>query len=443
MKIYLPPQVEKAVETLTHFGFEAFLAGGCVRDTLMGKVPVDWDIATSALPNEIKQSFSGFKCIDTGIKHGTITVHVDHMPIEITTYRVDGAYTDSRHPDHVRFTATIEEDLARRDFTMNALAYNPSCGLLDCYEGRKDIQLRRIRCVGNPDVRFQEDSLRILRALRFSSVLDFEIEPATAESIRRNRARLQCISAERINAEFTKLLCGAKAAEIIRTYPLEIQQFLPEIEPLLSLTTDSGQNVWEHTRKTVTAVEAVPLLRLAMLLHEIKEPFSDCSDSFAPDGKGAQFAEQALKKLRYDGSTVRTISELVKQHNLPLIPEEKQVLRYLNQFGEDFFCLLLKMREADLRAQVPVNQKEWNCLEKTKDILNDIIKTNHCYSLKDLQINGKELIQWGIPEGAAVGKRLSFLLDAVIDGKCPNVKAELMQYMSNHKGANGNGNGND
>ncbi|MCY1713204.1 CCA tRNA nucleotidyltransferase [Caproiciproducens galactitolivorans] len=439
MKINLPPQVEKAIETLNNSGFEAYVVGGCVRDTLMGKQPFDWDVTTSAMPEEIKNAFTGYKRIETGIKHGTITVLIGQMPIEVTAYRIDGEYSDSRHPDSVRFTRKLEEDLARRDFTMNALAYHPANGLIDCFEGLKDIKLRRIRCVGDPDLRFQEDGLRILRALRFSSVLDFEIEKETSESIHRNCGRLRLISAERINTEFTKLICGRNAEEILRDYRFTIEQFLPEIAPLAALQTESGQNVWEHTLRAITAAEAVPVLRLTMLLHEIGKPFYDNQNKANPDLKGAEIANQALKKLRYDGWTVRTISELVKRHNLPLIPEEKQILRYLNRFGAENFRLLLKVKEADAKAQLPVDSKTLEDLEKADRMLEYILKSGLCYSLKGLAVSGADLMKLGIPEGAEVGKTLTFLLNAVMDGKCPNEHSELIKYIKKEGTFNGNG----
>lgn len=436
MKIQLPPQVEKAIEILTRAGFEAYIVGGCVRDSIMGKKPFDWDITTSARPEEIKRAFTNYKCIETGIKHGTVTVHIDHMPIEVTAYRIDGEYTDSRHPDSVRFTRNLKEDLARRDFTMNALAYNPANGPVDCFEGLEDIKHRRIRCVGNPDLRFQEDGLRILRALRFSSVLGFEIERETSESIRRNCGRLRLISAERIQTEFTKLICGCGAEEILRNFRIVIEQFLPEIEPLATLQNSRGQNSWEHTLKAISAVEAAPVLRLTMLLHEISK-----AEHEYPDLKGTEMAGQALKKLRYDGGTVRTVSELVKKRNLPLLPEQKQILRYLNQLGADDFRLLLKVKEADTKAQLSVDSKALEELAEAEKILNDILQSGLCYSLKGLAINGADLIKLGIPEGAEIGKTLSFLLNAVMDGKCPNHNAELIKYTIQQKEGICNGNG--
>lgn len=436
MKIQLPPQVEKAIEILVRAGFEAYIVGGCVRDTIMGKKPFDWDVTTSARPEEIKKAFTNYKCIETGIKHGTLTVQIDHMPIEVTAYRIDGEYTDSRHPNSIRFTRNLKEDLARRDFTMNALAYNPANGLVDCFKGLEDIRHRRICCVGNPDLRFQEDGLRILRALRFSSVLGFEIERETSESIRRNRGRLRLISAERIHTEFTKLICGCGAEGILRDFRIAIEQFLPEIEHLPTLHNSCGQNIWEHTLKAISAVEAAPILRLTMLLHEISK-----TEHEYPDLKGAEMVEQALKRLRYDGGTVRTVSELVKQRNLPLPSEQKQILRYLNQLGADHFRLLLKVKEADAKARLPVDSKALEKLAETEKILDDILKSGLCYSIKGLAVNGVDLMKLGIPKGAEIGKTLSFLLNAVMDGKCPNQNSELIKYMIQQKEGICNGNG--
>jgi tRNA nucleotidyltransferase (CCA-adding enzyme) len=270
MKIKIPSQVDGVLKRLSENGREAYAVGGCVRDSLLGLTPNDWDVATSALPEETERIFADCRVIETGLKHGTVTILSGGMPIEVTTYRIDGAYSDGRHPDDVSFTRNLKDDLARRDFTVNALAYNPESGLADCFGGRQDLADGIIRCVGDADIRFREDGLRILRALRFSSVLGFSIESRTAESALRNRDLLDRIAGERIQAEFTKLLCGRGAAEVLRKFREIIAQFIPEIRPSFGFDQHNphhSYDVWEHVLHSVNAVTPEPVLRLTMFLH--------------------------------------------------------------------------------------------------------------------------------------------------------------------------------
>ncbi len=435
MRITIPPQVEFIIKTLNSLGYEAYIVGGCVRDSILGLKPNDWDIATSALPNEIKLAFSSSKLIPTGVKHGTMTVLIDHIPVEVTTYRIDGEYSDNRHPDNVRFTRNLKEDLARRDFTINALAYNHTDGIIDCFGGTQDIIDKRICCVGEPELRFQEDGLRILRALRFSSVLGFAIDENTSKSIFRNCGLLDNIARERINSEFSKLLCGKNVERVLRDYRTVIGQFLPEINAMAGFQQHNSYHiydVWEHTLKSVAAVESASILRMTMLLHDIGKPFCYTQDEkgvghfYGHGEKSTEITSKILPRLKYDVNTIDTVTELVRLHDLPFSAQEKLIKRRLNQLGENKFRFLLKVKAADIRAQNPIYCDRLDELKKIEAMLDDIIARGLCYSLKDLQINGEDLLSLGIPESAEIGTILSTLLDAVIEDKYPNKHWVLM-----------------
>lgn len=435
MRITMPPQVQFIIDKLTSLGFEAYLVGGCVRDSILGLEPNDWDVATSALPGEIKLAFCSSKLIQTGVKHGTITVQTDLIPVEVTTYRIDGGYSDNRHPDNVCFTRNLKEDLARRDFTVNALAYNHHDGIIDCFGGTQDIINRCIRCVGEPELRFQEDGLRILRALRFSSVLGFTIDADSSKSILNNITLLDNIARERIQNEFSKLLCGKNVKSVFRAYRTVIGQFIPEINAMIGFDQHNSYHiydVWEHTLKSIDAIESIPILRLTMLLHDIGKPSSYTQDEkgvghfYGHGKKSTEIAGTVLRGLKYDINTIDTVTELVRIHDISLIAEEKAIKHRLNQLGENRLRLLLKVKAADIKAQNPIYSGRLYELKKIEAVLDDIIAHGQCFSLKDLQINGADLLSLGIPEGAEIGTILSFLLEAVIEDKYPNKHWVLM-----------------
>ncbi len=445
MEITIPSQVTTVIQKLKESGQEAYVVGGCVRDSIMGLSPHDWDVTTSARPNEVKAALNGFKLIETGLKHGTLTVLIDRMPIEVTTYRVDGQYSDNRHPDEVRFTRNLKEDLARRDFTINALAYNYVDGLVDCFGGIEDIQNKKIRCVGEPDHRFCEDALRILRALRFSSVLGFTIEEETARSILRNYPLLDSIARERVQTEFTKLLCGKNAEEVLRDYHMVIGQFLPEINTMVGFEQHNRYHiydVWEHTLKSVSFIEASPVLRMTMLLHDIGKPLCFTQDEkgvghfYGHDKKSTETAKAVLQRLKYDGDTINQIVTLVQYHDIALPAEEKLLRRRLSLLGEENLRLLFEVKAADMMAQNPIYRDRLTDLKKAEAVLNDIIAKKLCWSLKNLEINGADLIELGVPQGAEIGRMLSSLLEDVIEDKCPNRHWALMnraRLMKDHK----------
>ncbi|HEX3037570.1 MAG TPA: HD domain-containing protein [Oscillospiraceae bacterium] len=436
MKIELPEQVRFVLSKLNAGGYEANIVGGCVRDSILGLTPKDWDITTSALPQETEQVLSDCKLIETGLKHGTVTALIDSMPLEITTYRIDGAYSDNRHPDSVTFTRSLKEDLARRDFTVNALAYHEKDGIIDYFGGQKDIENKQIRCVGEPDKRFDEDGLRILRALRFAAVLDFEIDSLTVQSIMEKKELLHNIAAERISSEFQKLICGKNAEQILRQYPTVFGEFLPEILPMVGFEQHNPYHiydVWEHTIHSVSAIEPTPALRLAMLLHDIGKPDCYTQDDkgighfYGHPQRGSEIATAVLKRLRLDNATIKQITTLVKYHDMSLTSTAKWIKKCLNKLGEPTFRQLLLVQAADTKAHAPQAFDYLQDLDNMGSILNDVIEQGQCFSLKDLAVNGSDLIKIGITEGTQIGTVLKQLLAAVLKETCPNEKNALLK----------------
>ena len=367
----LPPQVNTAFEMLAVAGYEAFLVGGAVRDYVRDNSPAkDWDITTNALPEQVKEVFAGFRLIETGLKHGTVTVVIDHVPIEITTYRVDGGYTDHRHPDSVRFTRSLREDLERRDFTMNALAYHPKTGVVDFVGGRADIENNLVRCVGDPDRRFQEDGLRMLRALRFAAVYSMRIEAETAAAIHRNRELLGNIAAERVRAELTKLLCGKGAADVLGGFADVLAVPVPELAPMFGFDQRNphhDRDIWNHTIAVVESITPEPVLRWAALLHDVGKP--SCF-SCAVDGVGHFYghAEQStimtesiLNRLRFDNASKDRIVHLVRYHDMPIAADRKLVKRLLSKHGEETARQLIELHRAEYPGTVGHLQAEACC----------------------------------------------------------------------------------
>lgn len=437
MELQLPPQAALALRMLEQAGFEAYVVGGAVRDALRGCGRAeDWDITTSALPQQTEQVFSGFRLIETGLRHGTVTVLLDGVPLEITTYRVDGDYTDHRRPDAVRFTPSLAEDLARRDFTMNALAYNPRCGLVDLHGGAADLAAGVVRCVGQPQRRFQEDALRILRALRFAAVFDLQLEPETAAALRACRTLLRDIAAERVSAELTKLLCGPAAARILRDYGAVIAVVIPELTAMFGFQQHNphhDRDVWAHTLAVVQASRPKPVARWAALLHDVGKP--GCF-SRGPDGVGhfyghaarsAELAEGILTRLRFDSVRRSAIVRLVQAHDQPLVPEERAVKRLLNRFGPDLTLELLALHRADTAGQAALCQDRRAVCDRAEALARALIAQQACFSLRDLAVNGRDMLALGL-QGREVGTALSRCLDAVMDGTVPNERAALLEF---------------
>lgn len=434
-KITIPAGAAEIIAVLKSNGFDAYVVGGCVRDSLLGKAPKDWDICTSAKPDEVIHCFQNRRIIETGLKHGTVTVVVDDDQYEITTFRVDGKYSDNRHPDSVQYVSNVEADLARRDFTMNAMAYNDDDGLIDPFGGASDIKNRTISCVRNPDDRFREDALRIMRALRFASVYGFSIDEATAWSIHQNRRLLRNIAAERITAELSKLICGDGVLDVLLVFSDVIATIIPELEPCIGFNQNNKYHcytIYDHIAVAVANSTGDDIIvRMALLLHDIGKP---CC--YTEDENGGHFhghgvfsrdlAEKSLSRLRFDNKTRDAILELVLYHDALIEPTPKTIRRWLNKIGFEQLNRWLRIRIADIKAHAPVTQgdKILKCTDIGILMVNEM---NHCFSLKDLEINGREVMALGVPEGKQVGFILNELLNAVINGDIQNNKSQLIE----------------
>lgn len=435
-KINVPKQVNTVLKALESAGFEAYIVGGCVRDSIMGKAPKDYDVTTSALPEETMDVFKDYHVIETGLKHGTVTVMVDKEPIEITTYRIDENYVDNRHPESVRFTRSLKEDMARRDFTMNALACNPSCGIADYYGGIEDIKNGIIRAVGDGNQRFEEDALRIMRALRFASETGFVIEEATAEAARSHKELLLNISAERIRVELVKLLCGKDVRRVLMEYTDILAVILPELMEMKDFDQCNAYHIYDVLEHTAVAVEntpAEPALRLAALLHDTGKPetfFQDCSGVghfYGHNLASKRIAEDLLERLKFDNNTKEKVLLLVDKHDMQIGADEKSVKRALRKLGEENFYALIALARADNCAQNPIIAKRQEHFDKLMEIAGEIISAEECFSLKHLTVNGRDLIEAGVSQGPVIGEILEKLLDAVISEEIPNKKEELLK----------------
>lgn len=436
MKIEMPQGAKRILDTLEQNGFEAFVVGGCVRDSLLGNEPNDWDITTSALPGEIAACFSKQKLVLNGLRHGTVGIVEDGVLFEATTYRVDGAYSDNRRPDSVTFTRRLEEDLCRRDFTVNAMAYNDRAGIIDCFGGMEDLGKRLIRCVGEPKKRFEEDALRILRALRFSSRLNFFIEEQTARAIMEEKDRLKNIAIERIAKELLVLLCGKGAGRVLSDYPAVFFVFLPELSPMLHFNQNTPYHdlpLWEHTAKSVESIVPQPALRLVMLLHDVGKPSCKTTDEqgvshyHGHPQKSAVMARQILTRLRLPTGLTEEVVRLILYHDYRCEPSSRAVLRLLNKVGEDTAKKLVQIRLADANAQSSYRREEkLKLIADYENKLHEVLARGDCYSLKNLQLNGQDLLSAGFPAGKEMGRVLGVLLDEVIDGRLANRKALLL-----------------
>lgn len=436
MKIHLPEKVNTIIHTLQAHGFEAYAVGGCVRDSILGRVPDDWDITTSATPLETKALFP--RTFDTGIEHGTITVLIDKDAFEVTTYRVDGKYEDSRHPSEVTFTRSLSEDLLRRDFTINAMAYNDKEGLVDIFGGMQDLDNKVIRCVGNAKARFGEDALRILRAVRFAAQLDFEIEEETRIGISELAPTLANISAERIQVELIKMLISPNPSLLRTAYELGITKvILPEFDEIMGTTQETPHhkyNVGEHTLKSIEYIRADKVLRLTMLFHDIAKPQMKTIDANGVahfkmhDIKGAEMTKQILRRLKFDNDTMNKVVKLVQYHDYRMPAEPKNVRRAMNKIGENLFPYYLEVREADTLAQSEYMQAEK--LQNIKDVktcYEEILAKKECVSLKTLAITGSDLIENGMQPGKEIGTVLDKLLEIVIEHPEYNTKEALLK----------------
>lgn len=437
-KINLPENVKFIINTLEAAGFEGYAVGGCVRDSLLGREPDDWDITTNAKPLQMKSLFK--RTVDTGIEHGTVTVLVGNDTYEVTTYRIDGEYEDSRHPKQVEFTTNLVEDLKRRDFTINAMAYNDSTGIIDEFGGMQDLEAGIIKCVGSPIERFGEDALRIMRAIRFSAQLGYSIEPATKEAIAKLATNLRNISAERIHVELSKLMVSPNPGFIRLAYETGVMQIiLPELANVMEVTQNNPHHcytVGEHIIRSVEAVEANRVLRYAMLFHDIgkgttKYTTDDGIDHFHGHALvSAQMTSTIGRRLKFDNDTLGKVLKLVEFHDLKVETNHKAVRRAMNKIGVDIFPLLLKVKKADFEAQSTYKREEKQAeLDQLWSLYNDIIEKSDCVLIKDLAVNGKDLIERGIDQGPEIGATLNRLLDKVLDNPELNTKEKLLELL--------------
>ncbi len=438
MKIKIPAYAAKALDILHSNGYQAYIVGGCVRDHLLGKQPNDYDICTDCTPDMMKQVFAQFRTIETGIKHGTLTVLIDRTPVEITTFRSDGKYTDHRKPDSVRFETELAQDLKRRDFTVNALCYNEQEGIVDMFTGLEDIENELIRCVGKPQERFEEDALRILRAMRFSAVLGFEIHPDTAAAIHEQKELLKAISAERIAAELKKLLCGKNAERILLQYRDVMALMIPQLEPCFGLEQNNPHHcydVYTHICKSVSSIKPDWVLRLTMLLHDIGKPLVKTVDELGishfktHQQKSEQIARQVTASLKLDNKSRSRIHALVLEHDTRIPAQKKSVRRLLSKYDEEFFADYLAVRRADTLAQsMYMREQKLAELDELERLADEICREDLCLHLKDLAVNGNDLKALGLND-RDIGKGLKMLLDAVINEKTENNKQALVDYL--------------
>ncbi len=441
MEILIPEYVREILSKLNTSGYEAYPVGGCVRDTLLGKAPDDWDVCTNALPEQMEEVFGDCHVIETGLMHGTLTVLTDGLPVEVTTYRSDGVYTDHRRPDKVEFVSSLKEDLSRRDLTINALCLDSKGTVIDMFDGREDLEKKLIRCVGDAKERFEEDALRILRALRFSSVLDFDIDEYTSLAICEKAPLLKYVSPERIYAELKKLLCGKRAGRILLEYADVFSQFIPEIAPCIGCVQNNPHHKYDvlaHICKSIDNIEPTPTLRLTMLLHDIAKPGCKTTDENGIDHfkmhpvVGAKAAEEILTRLRADNDTKDKVCELIKEHDNRFPATKRSVGRFISKHGYAFFDDYIKVRYADAYAQSQYHREEkLSHLEGVIKIRHELEAQNACLTVKDLSIGGNDLLALGF-KGRQIGESLRAALEAVIDEEIHNDKKELLAFVSEY-----------
>lgn len=440
MQLSLPEPVQRLIALLEQDGHEAYIVGGCVRDSLRGLAPADWDLCTSARPEETTGCLerAGIKVVPTGVAHGTVTAVLEGQPYEITTFRTEDAYSDHRRPDSVTFVKDLEQDLARRDFTVNAMAYRPCDGLADPFGGLADLEAGLIRCVGDPDLRLSEDALRILRAARFASTTGFAVEELTRRAVLAHAGELLRVAPERLCTELLKLLCGINVVQALRDYAALIFVLIPE----LAITDGYAQNtphhcydVWEHTIRAVGEVPPDPLLRLTMLLHDVAKPLCHTTDRRGTDHfkghprAGAEMAGPILRRLRLDNATRERAVILIRHHDSRTPARTGAVRRMLAQVGEEVLRQLLPVQRADTRAQSDYRRAEKLArIDGVEACLEQILDQGQAFRLPDLAVDGNDLMAAvGIPAGPAVGDALNYLLDEVLDDRLPNRREPLLQ----------------
>lgn len=441
MKISIPTYATKAIRLLEKHGFKAYAVGGCVRDSLLGKEPDDWDICTDCSPNDMKEVFKDYRTFDTGLKHGTLTVLIDNELLEITTFRSEGEYENHRKPSQIEFVDNLSCDLERRDFTVNAMCCREQDEIIDYYGGMKDLENRLLRCVGNPSLRFEEDALRILRALRFASVLDFNIHDDTKKAMYEKKQLLECISAERIATELKKLVCGKAVERVLLEYKDIFAVIIPEFKPCFGLEQNNPHHcydVWTHIAKSVAYVRPQPLIRLAMLFHDIGKPKMATVDENGIShfkkhpAVSAQMTFAILTRLRFDNRSISYISKLITEHDNRIPADLKHVKRFIAKYDYQFMLDYLEIRRGDTYAQSQFKHAEK--LAELDEIARLAIKVSEmetCLKISDLKINGNDLIYLGL-NGKDIGNWLNRLLELVIDDVLINDKTELINYVKDN-----------
>ena len=443
MKIELPRKVVLIIKNLQRHGYDAYAVGGCVRDSILNRKPEDWDITTSAKPEQVKRIFR--RTVDTGIEHGTVTVLIGKDGFEVTTYRVDGLYEDGRHPKEVTFTSRLEEDLKRRDFTINAMAYNDDERLVDAFGGMRDLNYHLIRCVGDPKERFSEDALRILRAVRFSAQLAFPIEPETAEAIKSLAPNLEKISAERIQAELVKLLVSDHPERIQDACELGITKVvLPEWDDMVGVKQNTPHHKYDVAAHTVHALQNVKndkVLRLTMLFHDMGKPVMKTTDENGRDHfKGhaiasEQIAKTVMKRLKFDNDTIRKVTKLVAYHDYRMEPTGANVRRAMHEIGVELFPYYLAVRLADTKAQSSYERRgKLENIIQIRELYRNALRNKECVTLKDLAVTGTDLINLGIAPGKKLGTLLNEQLDIMIQHQAWNQKEKLCDYVKERFG---------
>lgn len=438
MDINIPENIKFVLSRLEEHGFEAFIVGGCVRDSIMGLSPQDFDITTNALPDRIKECFSDMKTIDTGIKHGTVTVVSDDENVEVTTYRIDGKYSDNRRPESVSFTDNIVNDLSRRDFTVNAMAYSDKTGIIDRFSGQRDLFNHCIRCVGDPEKRFNEDALRILRALRFASCMNFSIEAETAKAIHKNAHLLKNISCERISSELTKFLCGTAPAKLLMDFSDVFAVIIPEFKKCIGFDQHSIlqiYDVWEHTAHAVENSHKDKYVRLALFFHDIEKPSCIKLDD---EGKGrfpghekagAETAAEIMKRLKFDNKTVDTVCTLIKYHFVIPVDDKIVVKKLLSKLGEKNFIRLLEVIKGDNRSKQSIFLEKLSAVDSMKILMYNITGSGECYKEDMLAVNGNDIEEQGY-SGKDIGTAKARLLDLVMEEKLENTREALISALS-------------
>ena len=451
MQLFMPDNVKMIIQRLQEAGYEAYAVGGCVRDSYLGKTPHDWDITTSALPLEVKSLFR--RTIDVGIQHGTVKIMIGDEGYEVTTYRIDGEYEDNRHPKEVIFTKSLEEDLKRRDFTINAMAYSEKTGIIDLFGGIEDLKIGLIRAVGDPYERFSEDALRILRALRFSAKFSFVIETKTRQAIEELAPTLSKISAERIREELEKMLMTENPDRLCWAYELGVSKVIfPEWDDMMVCGQNTPHHIYSAGYHTLRVIESLrdrygqePLydqriLRIAGLLHDIAKPIMKTTDANGVDHfkghpeKGVDLAKVILRRLKYDNDTINKVCVLIKYHDVRPILDLKHVRKVVVKVGVENFPLLIKLKWADLEGQSRYERKEKeNSIIELERLYQEIMDAKDCLSIKDLAVNGRDLIETGIPAGPELGNILDKMLETVLEDPTRNTREELMKLLDVNK----------